>query len=503
MTISSRFAQTHIEMEVVNDRDDWTALASFTFQLPINARVTDMTMTTTPGDCQKTGVVKEIMQAEQEFVHQAMQGQSAALLKAYDSTQYGISLSLPPAAITKVEIHLEELLHRYRGQVDFQVPIYAGLEVQKLTLDITIQEPQSGVARFAIERSYDNVDSTILNNGLQILPSSASRPVASAFLEATGVPASTNYQSKPLPSLLRGYYDPGPLPPDGLLLSDPRGTCYVHLFNPDSLLATAGSLPRNIVFVIDVSGSMQGQKLQDAKAAFAAIIDKLTSDDYFAVQTFANEAVQNRFGPYLATDDVKVMARDWVNNQWSGGGTNLEGAYLQGLGQVESMQLESEMQNTETTFVPVLVILTDGEPTNGETYPPAIARNVRIANGNHNDDRRFTTKILVWLLGTMRTMLSCPVSLFKMVVEPFVFMKATEILWYKCSISLRENWERSSWKMFMSPLTVLWTLKHRPSYLCLPWVPSSWHEPVCLAILRQVSASSLAQPPRRSQVKVS
>ena len=384
MTISSRFARTHIAVEIGNERDDCTALNGFTFTLPVNARVTDMTMTTTPGDCEKTGVVKEIMVAEQEFMEQAHQGKPAALLKAYDATQYGIQVSLPPTGVTVIDLHLEELLHRYRGQVEFQVPLYPGLEIQELTLDIAIQEPTSGVARFDIVRDYAGVDPSILGSQLRVVPSATNRPMATAHLEAFGVPAKQTNTLDVLPSLLRGYYDPGPLPEEGLLLSDPFGRCFVQIFNPDALLASTGALPRNIVFVIDVSGSMSGRKLDDAKAAFSAIMSRLTRDDYFAVQTFSSSGMKERFGPFLATEDVKILGRQWVNDLSAGGGTNLEGAYINGIWQVENMQIESgnTAGGDTTTFVPVVMMLTDGEPTTGVTNPRTISRNVRETNNN-------------------------------------------------------------------------------------------------------------------------
>ena len=130
-------------------------------------------------------------------------------------------MSLPPTGVTVIDIHLEELLHRYRGQVEFQVPLYPGLEIQELTLDIAVQEPASGVARFDIVRQYDGVDPILINSQLRVVPN---RHMATAHLEAFGIPASSANTMDVLPILLRGYYDPGPLPEEGLLLSDPDGS---------------------------------------------------------------------------------------------------------------------------------------------------------------------------------------------------------------------------------------------------------------------------------------
>ena len=45
-------------------------------------------------------------------------------------------------------------------------------------------------------------------------------------------------------------------------------------------------MARKIIFVIDISGSMEGQKLQDAKASFASMIDTLDERDNLLVQAF-------------------------------------------------------------------------------------------------------------------------------------------------------------------------------------------------------------------------
>ncbi len=173
-----------------------------------------------------------------------------------------------------------------------------------------------------------------------------------------------------LPRLLRGHYDPGPLPENGLLLSD--GTCFMHLFNPASLL-DIGPLKRNIVFVIDVSGSMDGRKLADAKSAFNTMIESLNDTDYFTIHSFSDNGIEADWGPQLATSQAKDSAVEFVSLLQTLGSTNLHDAYIQGVERAVSTQEGGE-------YVSILMILTDGQATTGITSSVDISRSVKSKN---------------------------------------------------------------------------------------------------------------------------
>src|SRR4029077_10363971 len=72
---------------------------------------------------------------------------------------------------------------------------------------------------------------------------------------------------------------------------------------------TAGAKPRDVVFVIDRSGSMQGWKMTAARRATARMIDTLTSRDRFCVLAFDNvvEAIPSA-GLVAATDRERFHA---------------------------------------------------------------------------------------------------------------------------------------------------------------------------------------------------
>ena len=59
---------------------------------------------------------------------------------------------------------------------------------------------------------------------------------------------------------------------------------FVHYFAPEDLQ----TLPRHVVFVVDVSGSMSGTKIRQTKDALVTILDDMTEQDYFDIIAFSN-----------------------------------------------------------------------------------------------------------------------------------------------------------------------------------------------------------------------
>ena len=126
--------------------------------------------------------------------------------------------------------------------------------------------------------------------------------------------------------------------------------------------AQAVTLRRDLVAVLDVSGSMSGEKLDQAKAALVQLLSTLRPSDRFRVITFSSDV--RRFAPAW-TDAAGEHVRDaqqWVRALSAEGGTNIAGA----LG-------EAFAAAPAEGALGVVVFLTDGMPTVGETDPERIA----------------------------------------------------------------------------------------------------------------------------------
>src|SRR5204863_1959169 len=130
------------------------------------------------------------------------------------------------------------------------------------------------------------------------------------------------------------------------------------------------ALRRDLVAVLDVSGSMSGDKLDQAKAALAQLLGTLRSGDRFRVVTFGSGVRRYAAGwTEVSSDDVRA-AQDWVRRLETGGGTNIAGALTEALA-----------EPPRDGALGVVVFLTDGLPTVGETDPERLADQAERSRG--------------------------------------------------------------------------------------------------------------------------
>merc|ERR1712055_604597 len=159
---------------------------------------------------------------------------------------------------------------------------------------------------------------------------------------------------------------------------------FVHFFVPENL----ETLPKHAIFVLDVSGSMYGEKLQQLKDAMFTVLDDVKPEDFFNIITFSTSV--NNWSPsgitnegdqlaIPATKENKKKAISHVLDLEAEGGTNINSAMLEGL------DLAKEVLTSESLpqgVASMLVFLSDGEATEGETSGEAIKTNVATANSD-------------------------------------------------------------------------------------------------------------------------
>ncbi|UCC72231.1 MAG: VWA domain-containing protein [Gemmatimonadota bacterium] len=121
-------------------------------------------------------------------------------------------------------------------------------------------------------------------------------------------------------------------------------------------------IPRDLTLVLDVSGSMSGVKIEQARDALDQILAGLRPEDRFRLITFAS--VVRSFGEDFVHADRATLreARDYLAGVRAEGSTNIVDALR------EALDPESEAGRLS-----LIVFLTDGKPTVGETAPERIA----------------------------------------------------------------------------------------------------------------------------------
>ena len=120
--------------------------------------------------------------------------------------------------------------------------------------------------------------------------------------------------------------------------------------------------PRDITLVLDVSGSMSGQKMTQARAAGRQLLATLTPRDRFRIVDFSSDVRTFRDGFVSATPENIEAAERYLRSLKAQGSTNISGALAEAL----------SVPATEGRM-PLVLFITDGEPTVGLRDPVAIA----------------------------------------------------------------------------------------------------------------------------------
>lgn len=138
----------------------------------------------------------------------------------------------------------------------------------------------------------------------------------------------------------------------------------------------APTMKREVVLVLDRSGSMRGEKIEQAKAAAIQVIDGLEPGEAFNIIDYSDSVNSFAAAPVLK-DKAKVEeARAYIRNIQANGGTNIHDALI------EALRTEPTKDNGRA-MLPLVLFLTDGLPTVGEKNEYRLREAVKKAN-THN-----------------------------------------------------------------------------------------------------------------------
>ncbi|HJQ54800.1 MAG TPA: VIT domain-containing protein [Gemmatimonadaceae bacterium] len=131
------------------------------------------------------------------------------------------------------------------------------------------------------------------------------------------------------------------------------------------------AVPRDLTFVLDVSGSMSGEKIEQARAAGKQLLRTLSPADRFRLIDFSSDVRTFRDDYSSATPENIRAATRYLDELDAEGSTNISGALDEALSaRVQSGRL------------PIILFLTDGQPTIGERNASVIASNVAKQRGS-------------------------------------------------------------------------------------------------------------------------
>ncbi|XP_012573394.1 uncharacterized protein [Cicer arietinum] len=108
---------------------------------------------------------------------------------------------------------------------------------------------------------------------------------------------------------------------------------------------------KDIIFIIDISGSMQGKLIDDTKNALLSALSKLNPDDLFTIIAFNGESYVFSKTMELASKDAVERASEWINMKFvAAGGTNIS----------HPLNTAIEMLSCAQSSLPIIFLVTDG-----------------------------------------------------------------------------------------------------------------------------------------------
>uniref|UniRef100_A0A8D0A615 Inter-alpha-trypsin inhibitor heavy chain 3 n=1 Tax=Sander lucioperca TaxID=283035 RepID=A0A8D0A615_SANLU len=354
-TVTSRYATTVITSRVANRMDDSKEI-EFQVRIPKNAFISKFRMFI---DGQwYDGVVKGKEKAQQQYTEAVSRGQSAGLVSSVGRTLEEFKTAVTVAAHKKVtfELTYEELLKRKLGKYELQIHARPMQPVKDFKVDVYINE-KAGI-------NFIEIKGGLSTNALSL------KPVSSCF-QAWVYFYPTEDQQKTCDGCgeqgMNGdlviVYDVN----RDSSLGDIKTSAgyFVHHFAPSSL----SRIPKNVVFVIDQSGSMRGRKMQQTRIALIHILNDLAEDDHFGLITFDSSIFHWKRELVQANKENLESAKIFARNIQDRGATDINAAVLEGARMLNAHPREGSAS--------IVILLTDGDPTSGVTNLELIQSNVR------------------------------------------------------------------------------------------------------------------------------
>ncbi|KAM9374504.1 inter-alpha-trypsin inhibitor heavy chain H4-like [Phaethornis superciliosus] len=359
--VTSRFAHTVITSKVVN-RANESREATFEVELPKTAFITNFSMSI-DGKVYP-GIIKEKASAQKEYDAAVFQGQSAGLVKITGRKleQFHVSVNIAAASKVTFELTYEELLKRQLGKFELLIKVQPKQLVKHFQIDVHIFEPQG--IRFL------ETDSTFMTNELSEALTKVQGETKAHILFKPTVD-----QQKVKPEL-----DETLLSGDFIVRYDvERGATagdiqivngyFVHYFAPVEMPV----FPKNVIFVIDRSGSMAGRKIEQTRDALLKILQDLRPEDHFSFITFNSKVVEWKSSLLQATAENVASAAGFVQTLSASGGTDINQALLTAVGMLDKAEELPERS------VSMIILLTDGQPTSGENNVEVIQESIQKA----------------------------------------------------------------------------------------------------------------------------
>ncbi|MEA4908807.1 MAG: VIT domain-containing protein [Anaerolineaceae bacterium] len=333
--IEDQVAVTHVD-QVFYNPNDWQVEGTYIFPLPQDAAVSDFTLWIDNEPVK--GTVLDAGQARQIYEEIVQDLRDPALLEyvGRGAVQANI-FPIPAGEERRIELEYSQVLEAENGLVRYVYPLntekFSAQPLQEARIDVQIRSTAAIRAVYSPTHAIDLVHQGETRAEAHYQESDVLPDSDFALYYSLGESQAAH---------LFSYRDPDdPQDPDGyfLLLLAPQLSSDRQVSGKDLLL------------VLDRSGSMEGEKFSQAQSALDYILGHLNPDDRFYLSAFSSGV--DVFSEGLSPAGQADQARQWVDQRWAEGSTDINRVLL------EAAAVADPQRPT------YLIFLTDGLPTEG------------------------------------------------------------------------------------------------------------------------------------------
>ncbi|VDI69569.1 Ca-activated chloride channel homolog [Mytilus galloprovincialis] len=376
-----RFATTVVETKILNSNQEASEIM-FDMTLPDSSFITGFTMEI--GGKRYAGNVKENDKAKKQFEVAKRRGESAGHIAAsgiYTYNDFSIIYSIAniyfntPRTTNKLNILVnveknalvifklkyQELLKRTLCSYQHVIHLDPGQIVEDFKLKVCISE-----SREIIDLTMpplEGMNTTDVDKFARI------KHISPSSIDITYAPSVQNQtmSEQGISGQFIVKYDVTRDKDAGDLLV--LNGYFIHMFAPKDFKP----LPKDVMFVLDKSWSMFGRKIIQLKEAMKLIMQDMKPEDRFNIVFFdQNLDWLSKTDMLQWTKQNFGSAERFIEAVTASGNNNMNKAVKDGI-----TFLNKYLDTQKST---ILMFLTDGQPTTGETRPASILQNVRIAN---------------------------------------------------------------------------------------------------------------------------
>jgi len=370
MTINGLVARISVRQEFRNEGNDWVE-GVYVFPLPDRAAVDRMRLHV--GDRFIEGEIREKEQAKKEYERARDQGKKASLVEQQRANLFTTSVAnIAPGELVVVEIEYLEDLRFDDGTFSIRFPMtltprfipgYAlpdrkgsGWSPETTRVDDAslITPPMisaSHAHRLSLRASVDaGVPLEIIASRYHPVNIGENGGRYDVTLAGGTVPMDQDFELlwRPVPSAA----------PRALAFSETIGGephFLLMVMPPNQADAAPVTMPRDMIFIIDTSGSMHGVSISQARRAVLQALDGLQPNDRFNIIEF-NSYTKSLFNQGVTANGPNIgKAHDFVRGLQANGGTNMRPALELALG-----------ASIDETHLRQIVFITDGSVGNEE-----------------------------------------------------------------------------------------------------------------------------------------